>query len=92
MASSASLLAVSVVYTFTYSDSSRLEEVTPEPDESEDDSESDEEAEPPEPEYITVWTRTYAISYNGEAYSCTLISRRDDADDIDDNSSPSGKK
>ncbi len=56
------------LYTFSYSDSSRLEEVTPEPEESEDGSESDEEAELPEPEYVTVWTRTYTISYNGEAY------------------------
>lgn len=56
------------LYTFTYSDSSRLEEVTSEPEESEDGSESDEEAEPQEPEYVTVWTRTYTISYNGEAY------------------------
>ena len=38
------------LYTFTYSDSSRLEEVTSEPEESEDGSESDGEAEPQKPE------------------------------------------
>ena len=56
------------LYTFTYSDSSRLEEVTPEPAESDGDSDPDEEAGPQEPEYVTVTTRTYTISYNGEAY------------------------
>lgn len=56
------------LYTITYSDSSRQEEVIPEPDESEEDSDPEAEAEPPEPEYITVTTRTYTISYNGEAF------------------------
>ncbi len=54
------------LYSFTYSDSSRMEEVENEPEEG--DEETDPEAVPLEPEYVEVTTRTYTISYSGETY------------------------
>lgn len=50
------------LYSFTYIDESRTVEIPPEP------SEDSDAATPPEPETITIVTRTYTISYNGEAY------------------------
>lgn len=60
-----------ILYTFTYSDESWLEEVVQEPAVSDiDSSESDDEteSEPAEPEFVLVTKRTYSIAYNGEAY------------------------
>ena len=54
------------LYSFTYSDSSRWEEVESDPEEAGED--ADLEAEPPEPEYVEITTRTYTIAYSGEAY------------------------
>lgn len=50
------------LYSFTYADESRTVEVTP------DLPEGSETTTPPAPETVTIVTRTYTISYNGEAY------------------------
>ena len=50
------------LYSFTYADESRTVEVTPVLPE------GSETTTPPEPETVTIVTRTYTISYNGEAY------------------------
>ena len=50
------------LYSFTYADSSRVVDVTPIVPEGSD------QATPPEPELVTIVTRTYTIAYNGEAY------------------------
>ncbi len=59
------------LFSFSAADSSRLEEVIPDPPASDpSDTEEDEETDPtpPEPMYVEITTRTYTISYNGEAY------------------------
>lgn len=50
------------LYSFTYADSSRVVAVTPVAPEGSD------QTTPPEPELVTIVTRTYTIAYNGEAY------------------------